>query len=327
LIAFSDTPKDVGNAPSRMSIILQYLVIQLKTMKMLLADKNEGSGNYVLFFMCERNIIPILASKIFGHRRRIIVMMGGSSKKMAEIESSIFAKVSSLLEEVSLTAADDVVVYSGILIEEWGLQKHIDKITIASQHVIDLTQFKILTPFIGRKRLVGYVGRFSEEKEPILFFEAMKRITQLHGDIEAVMIGDGALLDGIRRENVALGGGCQIEILGWVNQDELPSWYNKMALLVIPSKTEGMPYVLLEAMACGTPVLSAKVGAVPDVISDGNTGFFISSTTAEGLADEILNCLSNSQLPLISNRAKLFVEETYSLNGSSQAFRSLFEPA
>ena len=79
---------------------------------------------------------------------------------------------------------------------------------------------------------------------------------------------------------------------GWVSHDILPDCFNQMKLLIIPSDTEGLPNVMLEAMACGTPVLANPVGAIPDLIIEGKTGFIMENNSPEIIAQNLLRVLS-----------------------------------
>ena len=89
------------------------------------------------------------------------------------------------------------------------------------------------------------------------------------------IIGDGPLNDQIHEKLVRSDISGNVILTGWVRHDELPRYLNEFRLLVLPSDTEGLSNIMLEAMACGTPVLSTPVGAIPDFITDGKTGFLM----------------------------------------------------
>lgn len=115
-------------------------------------------------------------------------------------------------------------------------------------------------PLVGP--VVGWVGRLSVEKGPDLFLEAVRRVV---GPMTAVVVGDGPLR--VRLEAAAVGnaGGHPIR---WVGS--IPDAFRLFAAfdaLVLSSRTEGTPMVLLEAMRAGVPIVATAVGGVPDVVS------------------------------------------------------------
>lgn len=91
--------------------------------------------------------------------------------------------------------------------------------------------------------------------------------------------GDGELKESIAASLQEQGVTARVELPGWISHDDLPRYLNQLRLLVLPSYTEGLPNIMLEAMACGTPVLATPVGAIPDVIIDGRTGFVMDNMT------------------------------------------------
>jgi len=89
-------------------------------------------------------------------------------------------------------------------------------------------------------------------------------------------VGDGGLKSWLEAELAAEIEQGAVETVGWVDHDEVPTELNRFRLLVLPSEpTEGLPTVILESLACGTPVYATPVSGVPDVVRDGETGFLM----------------------------------------------------
>ena len=76
-----------------------------------------------------------------------------------------------------------------------------------------------------------------------------------------------------------------VKTAGWISHDHLPEYLRMLQLLVIPSSTEGLPNIMLEAMACGTPVAATSVGAIPDVIREGETGYILEDNSPECISE------------------------------------------
>src|SRR5215213_6914560 len=134
--------------------------------------------------------------------------------------------------------------------------------------------------------LVGAVGRLVPIKNIPLLLEAVSLARQEDPDIRVVLVGDGSLREELEVEAEALGLGQAVIFTGW--RHDLASVYADLDAVVISSHNEGTPASLIEAMATGCPVVSTRVGGVPDLIADGETGRLVPPGEREALAAALL---------------------------------------
>lgn len=107
------------------------------------------------------------------------------------------------------------------------------------------------------------------------------------------IVGGGHLEQPLKALAEELGLSDRVEFAGPVGHSRLPVWMNAADCLCLPSLREGHPNVMMEALACGTPVVGSAVGSVPDFI-DGATGFLAAPGNADDLADKLGRCLAAS---------------------------------
>lgn len=123
---------------------------------------------------------------------------------------------------------------------------------------------------------LGFVGGLVDYKGVFDLVEAIK-LTET--DVTVVMVGDGPARDRLKRELGENG-----VFLGSVAYERMPAVYAAIDALVLPSHTEGLPRVLLEAGATERPVVATRVGGVPEVVIDGETGLLVPPRSPERLA-------------------------------------------
>ncbi|MBS7562566.1 MULTISPECIES: glycosyltransferase family 4 protein [Pseudomonas] len=118
--------------------------------------------------------------------------------------------------------------------------------------------------------MVGFVGRLSAEKGPDLFLDALINLCRQRPTLKAVLLGDGEQNQALRQRIDAAGLSLRILLPGY--QQDMQPWLKRLNVLVLSSRTEGTPMILLEAMQAGTPVVAFAVGGIPDVLQHRQNG-------------------------------------------------------
>ena len=132
-----------------------------------------------------------------------------------------------------------------------------------------------------------FVGSFTPVKNPLVLVQAFGRIASRTSS-ELVMIGQGHLQPEIERAIAELGLTDRVRLPGRVPLEQLRSYFRDAGVFVLPSATEGMPLVVIESLATGTPVVGSAVGAIPDLVVPGVSGYLVEPGDAEGLAEALL---------------------------------------
>lgn len=153
-----------------------------------------------------------------------------------------------------------------------------------------------MVPFKKRDNIIGYVGRLSDEKGISEFIHSLPRLCEKYDDFQICIVGDGALSDFVNDFILSDHLESKVIRMNWVDHCCLSELLNQLNLLVLPSYTEGLPNILLESMACGTPVLGSLVGGIPDVINNGVNGFILAENTPESIFNSLDYILSYSNL-------------------------------
>lgn len=141
--------------------------------------------------------------------------------------------------------------------------------------------------------LAGYVGRLSSEKGPDLFLDTLIPLCQRHLQLHAVMLGDGPERATLQARIDAAGLAERITLPGF--QRDMQAWMTRLDALVISSRTEGTPMILLEAMQDGVPVVAFGVGGIPDVIEHGRSGLLAAPLAVDELAAHLQALLDDPQ--------------------------------
>jgi glycosyltransferase involved in cell wall biosynthesis len=165
------------------------------------------------------------------------------------------------------------------------------------------------------------VGNLHEHKGQRLVVEAFARVREAHPQARLIIVGDGADRTALEQRVAALGLGEHTTFAGTVPNTDLARWYSAADVLVLASSREGWPNVLLEAMACGTPVVASAVGGVPEAVQTGDVGRLVHERSGAAFAAEILDVLASAP-----DRARVrSYAQGFSWEHTSQAQLMLFD--
>ncbi len=152
---------------------------------------------------------------------------------------------------------------------------------------VDLDLFRPVDRVLTRNRLgldgptLLSVGHLAENKGHHIVLHALAELP----DTSLVIAGDGPQAADLRALARTLGVSPRVRFVGTLAQDELPAWYGAADALVLASSREGMPNVVLEALACGTPVVATAVGGIPEVVSVPAAGVLMARRDPQALAE------------------------------------------
>lgn len=129
------------------------------------------------------------------------------------------------------------------------------------------------------------VGRLDENKAQILLVAAARRMRDEGLQCEIVLVGDGTMRKSIEDAIVSAELQDSITITGWVSGDRVRAEIKAARVLLLPSLSENMPVVIMEAMALGRPVISTYIAGIPELVQNGRTGWLVPASDEIALAD------------------------------------------
>jgi glycosyltransferase involved in cell wall biosynthesis len=314
-VVFHQIKYEVGNKV--IPQIYNQIVSQVKMTFQLV--KLTRKVDFWIFYGGDTLLLPAIFAKLL--RVKLLLALAGNLEKEAELKHNILNKPQLFMKRRVFALSDRIILFSEVLVEQWHLQKYKTKILIADSHFLDLGIYNISQRLSRRSKVVGYIGRLSNEKGVFNFIKAIPLVLQRDPDIKFIIVGDGPLWDDVSAFISTEKIGNSIKLIERVAPNMVPTYLNQLKLCVLPSYTEGMPNIVLEAMACGTPVLSTPVGAVTDLIKDGDTGFIMENNLPETIADNILRALSYKNLDKVTESARRFVEQNFTFEKAQQSYK------
>lgn len=185
----------------------------------------------------------------------------------------------------------------------------------------------------GASRTIVCVARLSPEKGHFLLVEAAERLRRERSDFDIVFAGDGDLRGEIEDRIAASGLADTITITGWIDGEAVRKQLFGARAIIVPSFLEGLPVVIMEAMAASRPVLTTWVAGIPELVRQGEEGILFPPGSVEAIADALRACLDlpDDQLLAMGRSGRARVLERHSARVGAEKmvriFRACLEPA
>jgi glycosyltransferase involved in cell wall biosynthesis len=239
--------------------------------------------------------------RLMGHRWPWVGCWHGATTEDRKVQ------VYHRLDRLALRLADRIVVMSAAQRELFAGLRFVSQIDNA---VVDLPSGLTASSAAAERmrRRIGVLGRLSSEKGVDVFLQACSILQSRGVSFDAVIGGDGPERNKLEELARSLGVHHQVSFSGPIS--DVGAFYRSSDLIVLPSRSEGLPNVLLEAIASAVPVVATRVGEVPSVMTEEGLGLLVPPGRAELLAEAIQQILA-SFTPSAAARARVL--KRYSL--------------
>jgi len=180
-------------------------------------------------------------------------------------------------------------------------------------------------PFPTAPRLVC-VGRLCEQKGQLLLLEAVRQLKDRGQDVQLVLAGDGEMRGELERFIRQHGLQSCVTITGWISSERVKQELLAARIMVLASFAEGLPVVIMEAMALGRPVLTTSIAGIPELVRHGVDGWLVPAGDVQALAAMLAEALATKADKLLDmgNAARARVTERHAIDTEAAKLRRLF---
>src|SRR6266496_4530600 len=167
-----------------------------------------------------------------------------------------------------------------------------------------------------------FAGRFMAQKNPLRFVQTLNELKELKW--QCVMLGDGPLMQDVKCAIEEFGLEDRFQLLGWVDPQDVLTWFDKSDILFMPSQSEGLPVVGVQALAKGLAIVASRVGGFVDLVDDDKNGYLIKETDAAKFSTLLSVLLSDSNRLLSFRNASLEKARSFELDQIVKEYESIF---
>jgi glycosyltransferase involved in cell wall biosynthesis len=202
---------------------------------------------------------------------------------------------------------------------ELALRRYNEKIQVVPNGVDLLTLMPSQILLNDPPRIV-FAGRFMAQKNPLQVVHTLNELKELKW--QCVMIGDGPLMEDVRCAINDLGLRERFQFTGWIEPRDVLAWFDKSDILFMPSRSEGLPVVGVQALAKGLAIVANRVGGFVDLVENGKNGYL--ETDPARFSTLLSGLLSDSNRLLSFRDASLEKAKAFELEQIVREYESIF---
>jgi glycosyltransferase involved in cell wall biosynthesis len=212
-------------------------------------------------------------------------------------------------------------------LRRWCDAKHWDKLKVVRCGVDQAFFAAPITPVPDVNRIVC-VGRLCAAKMQHVLIEAIAKLAARGVDVDVTLVGDGETRGELEHQVDALDVRPRVRFTGWADERAVREELIASRAMVLPSRAEGLPVVIMEAFALGRPAISTTIAAIPELIEPGRSGWLVPPGDAEQLAAAIEACLNTpaSELSEMAMVGRERVAELHDASKNTAVLAALLEP-
>lgn len=323
IVVYGGLDKNIHKAESILKKIINIALIDLK--KILIIQKTASPGDILLFIGIYQPF-SILLVKLLGKKS---YLFGGGFDVLRGIHKNKFVDELSLifrwaLQIAMLNCINKIILETPSVEKSYNLHHFVNKIIPTGALYVEEEFLELDSNNNKRLYDIAYIGVLSPEKGVDLFIESVK-IVQKIKQINVIVVGDGMLRNYIESYIREYKLNKIVKLTGWISHSDIKSVLTQTNILLVPSKSEGLPNIILEAMASKTIVIATPVGGITDIIKNNETGFIINSNRPNFIASQTIQILNNPSLfdSIRKNARKIIVDE-YTEKAAARRWSKLF---
>ena len=285
------------------------------------------------------SIPPILVKRKYGNIPMVIV-----NDSLIGVENYSFG--SPLMDLLSKTYTYTIGIkilesYDKIVLLYWKLAEQAKRLGLSEEKIwiipngidvekmldyerqLDAESIKRKYGIAEGEKVILYVGRLVKMKRVEIVIEVIKKLLNANLKVKGLIVGDGP--QRAKLEKIARPISHHIKFTGFLPEERFKCYYIA-DLFILPSLSEGLPTVLLEAASFGLPAVATNTNGIPDIVIHGKTGFLVNRWSYEQYADFAQLILSDDNLAKkLGENAKKHVENNFSWNIIAQKYETLYE--
>src|SRR5687768_4936962 len=212
-----------------------------------------------------------------------------------------------------------------IAVSEFTRQLALKKYDVKIQVIpngVDLSTVQPHLVHLNQPPRIVFAGRFMAQKNPLQVVQTLNGLKQLQW--QCVMIGDGSLMQDVKRAVAESGLEDRFHFTGWIDPRDVLDWFDRSDILFMPSRSEGLPVVGVQALAKGLAIVASQVGGFVDLVDHGKNGYLIQREEVARFSASLLGLLSDSDRLISFRKASLEKAKCFEINQVVKEYENVF---